>query len=188
MGYTFGKTVGGSGTGETDCVRVSEGLLVRLIGGDFGGTGGGIEEGAIDGSEGGGRRSIASRSRAVWMAFRTRSDGLVESVTILEGGLAGGRSETTEVAAGRKAGYETAVVVTSVSVTEDRELTLLMLDFALDFALDLALAKLDNFDFFSGLLLFVLASLFVSSCAFIDCFVWRETWERPGGKLEALDL
>ena len=114
--------------------------------------------------------------------FRSREDGVVESVLILETGLGGGRSETKEAAAGRNAGYVMAVA-TSVSVTDERELALLALDFACDFrpdfALDLELASAESFDFFSALLLFSLVSLLVSSAAFIDFLVKSEAWDCP---------
>ena len=51
---------------------------------------------------------------------------MVESDIVLDGGR-GGRMETNDEAAGRRAGYVIAVA-TSVSVTDERELTLLALD------------------------------------------------------------
>ena len=82
------------------------------------------------------------------------------------------------------------LVATSVSVADERELTLLILDFALDFALDLEVAKADNLDFFSDLTLlfslFSLLSLLASSAAFKDLFVTKDAWDCPcwSGRLD----
>lgn len=106
----------------------------------------------------------------------------MESDIVLDGGR-GGRMETNDEAAGRRAGYVIAVA-TSVSVTDERELTLLALDLTLDFALDLEVASADSFDFFSDLPLFSLAMLFASFPAFIDFLVCSETCDGPCGKLD----
>ena len=88
----------GSGIGEALGVTsswVSEGVLLRVPGGDLGGGVGGIVDCRSEGSCCA-RRSMASRASALWIAcstFLVKDEGVVESVLKVDGGR-GGKRET----------------------------------------------------------------------------------------------
>ncbi len=72
----------------------------------MGGGVGGTVDGAMEGSASAACRSIASRASALCIAcstFLDKEEGVVESEAVV-GGLGGGKIDTKEVAAGRRAG------------------------------------------------------------------------------------
>lgn len=191
---TSAYALGMIGTGEADWAGVDVPAEDLERGGDLGGGVGGIFEGSADTSCPS-ARSKASRASAFWIALSTfldSDDGVVLWPEIVEDRGRGGKSETTEVSAGRKAGYVIWLAV-SVLVADDSELRLL----TLDLALERELASCDSFDFFSPLLLAALRRLpelfklgrgfslfmlpFSSAAAFIDFLVPRDTWDGPSG-------
>ena len=171
-----------------------------------GGVGGTVEFAAgVSASCARSKASNASAFSSAISTFLLSEDDVVLCPEIVEDGGLGGSSETTDVGAGRKAGYVIWLAF-SVLVADDRELTLL----TLDFALDLELANCDNFDFFSLFSLttlpggftvdrlftlgaaFTVDALFAlgasfsvfsllesSAAALIDFFVSSDTWDGP---------